>query len=68
MPLGAAVGGILAQLVGLRAVFALMAALTLAMLFVLRRLTDGAMDAAERAAVSGEIGGPRTPGGTGGSG
>jgi MFS family permease len=50
MPLGAAVGGVLAQLVGLRATFAVLAVLTLIMLIVLRRLTDDAIDAAEHAA------------------
>ena len=50
MPLGAAVGGVLAQFIGLRAVFAIMAALTLTMLLVMRRLTDIAIDDAERTA------------------
>lgn len=47
-PLGAVAGGLLAQLLGLRAVFAIMAVLTLTMLVVLRPLTDTAIDAAER--------------------
>lgn len=50
MPLGAAAGGLLAQLFGLRAVFAVMAALTLALLAGMTIVTDHAMDAAERAA------------------
>ena len=50
MPLGAAAGGLLAQLFGLRAVFAVMAALTLALLAGMTTVTDHAMDAAERAA------------------
>lgn len=50
MPLGAAAGGALAQLLGLRAVFALMAALTLALCFGMLIVTDGRMDAAEREA------------------
>ena len=65
MPLGAAVGGILAQLVGLRAVFAIMATLSLAMVIVMRQLTDGAIDAAERAAVAGGIGEHPTSGSDG---
>ncbi|GIH94302.1 MFS transporter [Planobispora siamensis] len=47
-PLGAAAGGLLAQLFGLRAVFAVMAVLTLALLTGLRTVTDDSMDAAER--------------------
>jgi MFS family permease len=49
-PLGAAAGGVLAQLLGLRAVFALMALLSLAMLAVMPTVTNERMDAAERAA------------------
>ncbi len=56
MPLGAAAGGVLAQLLGLRAVFAIMAAITLAMLIVMRRLTDAAIADAERGAYSGTTG------------
>ena len=56
MPLGAAVGGLLAQLLGLRAVFAIMAAITLAMLIVMRRLTDAAIADAERGAYSDDSG------------
>ena len=50
MPLGAAVGGLLAQFLGLRAVFAIMAVVTLLMLFVMRRLTNTAIEDAEREA------------------
>lgn len=50
MPLGAAAGGLLAQALGLRAVFALMAALTLALCLGLLIVTDSRMDAAERRA------------------
>ena len=56
MPLGAAAGGVLAQLLGLRAVFAIMAVITLLMLVVVRRLTDSAIDDAEQAARSGNQG------------
>lgn len=48
VPLGAAVGGLLAQLLGLRAVFAIMALLILALLAVMTMLTDQAIDAADR--------------------
>jgi len=48
MPIGAAVGGALAQLLGLRAVFASMAVLVGALLVGLKVATDEAMDAAER--------------------
>jgi MFS family permease len=47
MPLGAAVGGLLAQLLGLRVVFAATGLLTLALIVVLRGITDEAMDAAD---------------------
>lgn len=47
MPLGAAAGGLLAQALGLRAVFALMAALTLVLCLGLLIVTDSRMDAAE---------------------
>ncbi|GAA1900539.1 MFS transporter [Streptomyces sodiiphilus] len=50
MPLGAAAGGLLAQLAGLRAVFAASALLTLALLAVMPLVTDRAMAAAEREA------------------
>jgi MFS family permease len=48
MPLGAAAGGLLAQWLGLRAVFAIMAVLTLALVAGMTKVTDAAMDAAER--------------------
>jgi MFS family permease len=48
MPLGAAAGGLLAQALGLRAVFAIMAVFTLAMLGGMTQVSDEAMDAAER--------------------
>jgi len=51
IPLGAAAGGLLAQLLGLRAVFAVMAVLTLTMIVGALKVTDEAMDAAEREAV-----------------
>jgi MFS family permease len=47
-PLGAVAGGVLAQLLGLRAVFAIMAPLALALVVGMTRVTDAAMDAAER--------------------
>jgi MFS family permease len=46
MPLGAAAGGLLAQFIGLRPVFAVMALLTLVLVAGLRKVNDGAMDAA----------------------
>jgi MFS family permease len=48
MPLGAAAGGLLAQTLGLRAVFAIMGVMTLTLLAAMRTVTDDAMDAAER--------------------
>jgi MFS family permease len=48
MPLGAAAGGLLAQFFGLRAAFAVMGLVTLALLAGMTRVTTGAMDAAER--------------------
>jgi MFS family permease len=48
MPIGAALGGVLAELLGLTAVFAIMGILVLMQLFLLRALTDAAIDAAER--------------------
>lgn len=60
MPLGAAAGGLLAETVGLRAVFASMALLTLALLAGVRVVTDERMDAAERTADA-EL--PRSSGG-----
>jgi MFS family permease len=50
MPLGAATGGLLAQFLGLTAVFATMAVLTLALLAGMTIVTNDSMDAAERAA------------------
>jgi hypothetical protein len=47
MSLGAALGGVLAELCGLRAVFAIMALLVLALAASMGRLTDRAMNAAE---------------------
>lgn len=49
-PLGAAAGGLLAQLLGLRAVFGVMALLTLTLVAGMAIVTDEAMDAAEREA------------------
>lgn len=48
MPLGAAIGGGLAEVVGLRAVFAVMALLMLGLLAFLPMLSNSAMDAAEK--------------------
>lgn len=53
MPLGAALGGLLAQWLGLRTVFAVFAVLTLLQLTGLLVVTNARMDAAERAAESG---------------
>lgn len=47
-PLGAAAGGILAELIGLRAVFVVMGLLSLAVLVGMAGITDRAMDDAER--------------------
>jgi MFS family permease len=47
-PLGAAAGGLLGELLGLRAVFAIAAVLILAALIGMTQLTDAAIDAAER--------------------
>lgn len=49
-PLGAAVDGVLAQFLGLRAVFGIMGLVSLAVLAVLIGVTDEAMDTAEREA------------------
>lgn len=49
MPLGAAAGGLLAQALGLRAVFVIMAVLSLSVLIGMVKVTDQAMDDAERA-------------------
>ncbi|HEX4721088.1 MAG TPA: MFS transporter [Pseudonocardiaceae bacterium] len=48
MPVGAAIGGLLAQLFGLRAVFVVMTCVTLVSVLGMRIVTDRAMDAAER--------------------
>jgi MFS family permease len=50
LPLGAVLAGVLANLFGLRAVFGVMGAATLALLALMPFLTDAAIDAAERAA------------------
>jgi predicted MFS family arabinose efflux permease len=47
MPLGAAVGGILAELLGLQAVFAIMGGLTLTLLIGMFWVTDKRMTQAE---------------------
>lgn len=47
MPLGAAVGGVLAQWLGLQAMFGIMGLLTLALLALMPVLSDRALDAAE---------------------
>ncbi|HSM34677.1 MAG TPA: MFS transporter [Anaerolineae bacterium] len=47
MPVGALLGGLLAEVLGLHAVFVAAAATSLAMLFFRRYLTDAALDAAE---------------------
>lgn len=48
MPLGAVAGGLLAQLTGLRAVFAVMAALMLTLIIGMRTITNDRMARAER--------------------
>ena len=50
VPLGAAAGGLLAELFGLRAVFAVMGVAALLLPFGMLRVTDAAIDAAEREA------------------
>ena len=50
MPVGAALGGLLGQTVGIRPVFALFAVLTLALLIPIGRITDARIEAAEREA------------------
>ncbi|WP_018218404.1 MFS transporter [Salinispora vitiensis] len=50
MPLGALTGGLLAELLGLRAVFAVMGVLALSLVIGLFWVTDSAIDAAEREA------------------
>ena len=56
MPLGAAAGGLLGQWLGLRAVFAVMAALVLAQCAGLAIVTDKRMDAADREADRARVG------------
>lgn len=46
-PLGAAAGGLLAELFGLRAVFGIMAALVLALFVGMRVVTESSMNAAD---------------------
>jgi MFS family permease len=48
MPVGAAVGGLLAQFIGLRAVFAVMGAIALGIVVATFSVSDAQMDAAER--------------------
>lgn len=55
MPLGAAAGGLLAQLFGLRLVFAVMGLLALVVAAGTTLFTDKAMAEAEKGAVSGEL-------------
>ena len=50
MPIGAALGGLLGELLGVRAVFAIMAGVTLALLALMTQVTDARMEAAEREA------------------
>ncbi|MGP4112135.1 MFS transporter [Streptomyces sp. 4N509B] len=50
MPLGALAGGLLAEFLGIRAVFVIMAGLTLALFVGMTVVTNAAIDAAERAA------------------
>ncbi|WP_433528105.1 MFS transporter [Micromonospora sp. CA-263727] len=52
MPVGAVVGGLLAELFGLRAVFAIMGGLALTLLLGMLRVTDAAIEAAERDAAT----------------
>jgi MFS family permease len=64
-PLGAAVGGLLGEWLGIRSVFLLMGVLSAATLIPARRLTEGALTHAERDAVAtppGPLDGLRTPG------
>jgi predicted MFS family arabinose efflux permease len=49
MPLGAALGGLLGQVFGVRPVFAVFALLTLSLLLLIGRITDARIEAAERA-------------------
>ena len=50
LPLGAALGGVLAELFGVRAVFAIMGVLALGLLIPNRVITDARLDAAEELA------------------
>ncbi|MBS3941927.1 MAG: MFS transporter [Actinobacteria bacterium] len=50
MPIGAALGGLLGEMFGVRAVFAIMAVVNLALLALMTQVTDARMDAAEREA------------------
>ncbi len=52
MPIGALLGGLLAEVLGLRAVFVAAALVSFAMLYFRRYLTDTRLDAAERPAVT----------------
>lgn len=52
LPIGAAAGGLLAEVVGLRAVFAIMGTLLLTLLLGMLRVTDAAIEAAERDAAT----------------
>jgi predicted MFS family arabinose efflux permease len=54
MPLGAAIGGVLGQFLGLPPVFLITGIGTLCLLAFMLRLTDRTMDAAERDAVGQE--------------
>nr|MDT0657969.1 MFS transporter [Micromonospora sp. DSM 115978] len=54
MPLGAVTGGVLAELLGLRAVFVIMTILGLALLAGMIRVTEATITAAERAAAEGD--------------
>ena len=58
MPVGAVAGGLLAELFGLRAVFAIMGVLALSLLLGMLRVTDAAIDAAERDAAERDRVGP----------
>ncbi len=53
MPLGALLGGLLAEAFGVRAVFVIMGLLTLTLLIANRQITDARLDAAERGALAG---------------
>jgi hypothetical protein len=55
MPVGAFLGGLLAEVLGLPAVFVAAAAVSLAMLGFRRHLTDSALDAAEAPAAASDV-------------